>query len=242
MTATTSALLPSLLLFLTGLVTGAACISLLVQAQMKRLREDKRYLVELLDGAILMRRDTAQKGPSRPRSLPLPMLLMLCGALIGIGREAHAQSVPAAKPQEVAIADAGREDNAIQYCRSIVNAASDARFARQKEALAAMEKDIEARIAALEAKRAEYQDWLQRREVFLKKADDSLISVISQMRPDAASAQISAMSEEAAAAVLAKLTPRVASAILNEMDPPRAARLTSIMVGLGRRTVDGRAS
>ncbi|OYY27002.1 MAG: hypothetical protein B7Y65_01945 [Azorhizobium sp. 35-67-15] len=176
----------------------------------------------------------------RPRALPL--LLVLCAALLGVGPEAHAQSAPAARPLEVAAADASREDNAIQYCRSIVNAASDARFARQKQALAAMEKDIEARIAALEAKRAEYQDWLQRREVFLKKADESLISVISQMRPDAASAQISAMGEEAAAAVLAKLTPRVASAILNEMDPPRAARLTSIMVGLGRRTVDGRAS
>ncbi|OYX75692.1 MAG: hypothetical protein B7Y95_01245 [Rhizobiales bacterium 32-66-11] len=176
----------------------------------------------------------------RPRALPL--LLVLCAALVGVGRQAQAQSAPTARPLEVAAADAGREDNAIQYCRSIVNAASDARFARQKQALAAMEKDIEARIAALEAKRAEYQDWLQRREVFLKKADDSLISVISQMRPDAASAQISAMGEEAAAAVLAKLTPRVASAILNEMDPPRAARLTSIMVGLGRRTVDGRAS
>ncbi|HQS09369.1 MAG TPA: MotE family protein [Xanthobacteraceae bacterium] len=241
MTATMSALLPPLVIFMTGLVTGAACISLLVQAQMKRLREDKRYLVELLDGAILMRRDAAQKtGPMRARALPL--LLVLCAALVGLGREAQAQSAPAARPMEVAAADASREDNAIQYCRSIVNAASDARFARQKEALATMEKDIEARIAALEAKRAEYQDWLQRREVFLKKADDSLISVISQMRPDAASAQISAMGEEAAAAVLAKLTPRVASAILNEMDPPRAARLTSIMVGLGRRTVDGRAS
>jgi flagellar motility protein MotE (MotC chaperone) len=241
MIATMSALLPSLLIFMTGLVTGAACISLLVQAQMKRLREDKRYLVELLDGAILMRRDAAQKsGPIRARALPL--LLVLCAALVGVGRQAQAQSAPTARSLEVAAADAGREDNAIQYCRSIVNAASDARFARQKQALAAMEKDIEARIAALEAKRAEYQDWLQRREVFLKKADDSLISVISQMRPDAASAQISAMGEEAAAAVLAKLTPRVASAILNEMDPPRAARLTSIMVGLGRRTVDGRAS
>ncbi|MFG1425768.1 MotE family protein [Roseixanthobacter glucoisosaccharinicivorans] len=241
MTATMSALLPSVLIFMTGLVTGAASISLLVHARIKRLRDDKRYLVELLDGAILMRRDVGLKaGPMRQRALPL--LLVLCAALIGVGREAHAQSAPAAKPVEVAAADAGREDNAIQYCRAIVNAASDARFARQKEALAAMEKDIEARIAALEAKRAEYQDWLQRREVFLKKADDSLISVISQMRPDAASAQISAMSEEAAAAVLAKLTPRVASAILNEMDPPRAARLTSIMVGLGRRTVDGRAS
>ncbi len=120
--------------------------------------------------------------------------------------------------------------------------AADARFVRQKEALAAMEKQIQERIAQLEAKRAEYQEWLQRREAFLKKADEALVQVMSQMRPDAAAAQLTAMSEDAAAAVLAKLSPRVASAILNEMEPARAARLTTTMVGISRRTLDGRAS
>lgn len=133
-------------------------------------------------------------------------------------------------------------ENALQYCSSIVNAAADARFARQKEALAAMEKQIQERIAQLEAKRTEYQDWLQRREAFLKKADETLVQVMSQMRPDAAAAQLTAMSEDSAAAVLSKLSPRVASAVLNEMDPARAARLTATMVGISRRTLDGRAS
>jgi flagellar motility protein MotE (MotC chaperone) len=133
-------------------------------------------------------------------------------------------------------------ENALQYCSSIVNAAADARFARQKDALAAMEKQIQERIAQLEAKRTEYQDWLVRREAFLKKADETLVQVMSQMRPDAAAAQLSAMSEDAAAAVLAKVSPRVASAILNEMEPARAARLTTTMVGISRRTLDGRAS
>ncbi|QTL06005.1 MotE family protein [Aquabacter sp. L1I39] len=133
-------------------------------------------------------------------------------------------------------------ENALQYCSSIVNAAADARYVRQKEALAAMEKQIQERIAQLEAKRTEYQDWLQRREAFLKKADETLVQVMSQMRPDAAAAQLTAMSEDAAAAVLSKLSPRVASAILNEMDPARAARLTATMVGISRRTLDGRAS
>lgn len=163
-----------------------------------------------------------------------------------------AQAVPAAyAPQgelqvpppatQVAIG-APDNENALQYCSSIVNAAADARFARQKDALAAMEKQIQERIAQLEAKRTEYQEWLQRREAFLKKADETLVQVMSQMRPDAAAAQLTAMSEDAAAAVLAKLSPRVASAILNEMEPARAARLTTTMVGISRRTLDGRAS
>ncbi|MFG1480404.1 hypothetical protein V5F53_17370 [Xanthobacter sp. V4C-4] len=138
------------------------------------------------------------------------------------------------------MAVATRDEQAAQYCRNIADAAADARFARQKEALATMEKEIEARIAQLEAKRAEYQDWLQRRENFLKKADESLVAVISQMRPDAAAAQMAAMSEDMAAALLSKLSPRVASSILNEFEPARAARLTSTMVGLTRRAQEGK--
>ncbi len=125
--------------------------------------------------------------------------------------------------------------NTEQYCASIIDTARDARFARQKAAIEAMEKDLERRIAELETKRAEYEKWLTRREDFLRKADESVIAVISQMRPDAAAAQLTVMGDDPAAAILAKLNPRVASAILNEMDSTRAARLTGVMVGIAKR-------
>ena len=48
-----------------------------------------------------------------------------------------------------------------QYCANIADAASDARFALQKQALADMEKEIEGRLKVLEAKRAEYEEWLR---------------------------------------------------------------------------------
>lgn len=138
---------------------------------------------------------------------------------------------------------APRGDNADQYCQGMIDAVRDARFARQKEALASLEKEIEERIAALEAKRAEYEKWLTRREDFLNKADSAVIAVISQMRPDAAAAQLTIMNDDPAAAILAKLNSRVASAILNEMEPARAARLTGVMVGIAKRTApDGKSS
>lgn len=157
------------------------------------------------------------------------MPLLALAASLGLAGAAQAQGGPG-----------GNADQAAQYCSNIADAAADARFARQKEALAAMEKEIEARIAQLEAKRAEYQQWLDRREAFLKKADEALVAVISQMRPDAAAAQMAAMNEDMAAALLSKLSPRVASAILNEFEPARAARLTSTLVGLSRRAQEGR--
>lgn len=185
-------------------------------------------------GAAVSRRAARVAG----RGVPLLALAAMLGA--ASPGEAQAQSAQPQGAQQASPAQGARDDQAAQYCRNIADAAADARFARQKEALAAMEKEIEARIAQLEAKRAEYQDWLQRREAFLKKADESLVAVISQMRPDAAAAQMAAMNEDMAAALLSKLNPRVASAILNEFEPARAARLTSTLVGLSRRAQEGR--
>lgn len=163
----------------------------------------------------------------RPAGLGLVMSVLLASPCL-------AQSAPqvAAVPSTP---QSAADANAAQYCAGIANAAADARYARQASALAAMEKEIEDRIAKLEAKRAEYEQWLQRRENFLKKADAALVAVFSQMRPDAAAAQLTAMSEDAAAAILTKLSPRTASAILNEMDPTRAAHLATTIAGMSRR-------
>lgn len=123
-------------------------------------------------------------------------------------------------------------ENAAQYCKAIGSAAADARFARQAEALTALQADIDERVKLMEAKRAELEEWLQRREDFLRKADESIVAIFTQMRPDAASLQMALMEEGAAAAILVKLTPRSASSILNEMEPAKAARLTTTMAGM----------
>ncbi|EIM24935.1 MotE family protein [Microvirga lotononidis] len=122
-----------------------------------------------------------------------------------------------------------------QYCASIADAASDTRFALQKQALADMEKEIEGRIKVLEAKRAEYEDWLRRRNEVLAKADETIVLIYSRMRPDAAALQLTNMDEEIAAAVIARLNPRVASAVLNEMEPARAAQLANVITDAPKR-------
>ena len=121
------------------------------------------------------------------------------------------------------------------YCANIADAAADARFALQKEQLANMEKEIEGRLKILEAKRAEYEEWLRRRDEVLKKADETIVAIYSRMRPDAAALQLINMEDEIAAAVIAKLNPRVASAVLNEMEPARAAQLANIITDAPKR-------
>ena len=98
-----------------------------------------------------------------------------------------------------------------------------------------MDKELEGRLKILEAKRAEYEEWLRRRNEVLQKADETIVSIYSRMRPDAAALQLTNMDEEIAAAIVAKLNPRSASAVLNEMEPARAAQLANIITDAPKR-------
>ncbi|HSP24602.1 MAG TPA: MotE family protein [Saliniramus sp.] len=117
------------------------------------------------------------------------------------------------------------------YCESIREPAQEARVRWQAQALLDIEERIEGRMRELAALRTEYEEWLARREEFLRKAEDGVIDIYARMRPDAAAAQLASMDNETASAVIAKLNPRQASAILNEMEPGRAAQLTKTVAG-----------
>jgi flagellar motility protein MotE (MotC chaperone) len=121
------------------------------------------------------------------------------------------------------------------YCQNIEDAALEVRFLHQKRELQRLEGELEKRTAALEAKRAEYQTWLQRRDEFINKAEGSLVALYAKIKPEAAATQLTGIDEEAAAALLLKLSPRSASAILDQMDSAKAARLVSVMIGAAKR-------
>ncbi len=128
----------------------------------------------------------------------------------------------------------GNLDEIRKFCGNIDNQAADARYALQAKQLAALKADVEERMRALEEKRREYEMWLKRRDEFVSKAQDSLVDIISKMKPEAAAAQMTLIGDEAAAALILKLNPRVSSIILNEMPPEKAAKLARVIVGSQR--------
>lgn len=135
---------------------------------------------------------------------------------------------------------ATQDSDVARFCSNITDQALDARVAWQQKELEATETKLKLRIAELEAKRAEYEEWLKLREDFLKKAEENVVEIYSRMNPEAAAQQIASMADDTAAAVLAKLKVRVASSILNEMEPARGAHLADTLAGM-RRTDDGKA-
>lgn len=151
-------------------------------------------------------------------------------------------AAPAFTPTAMAQNGEDSTSAAAAYCTNLADEAGDARFALKLARLQEAEEKVNARLQALESKRAEYEDWLTRREKFLKLAEENLVAIYAGMRPDAASAQLAEMNELQAAAVIAKVSPRTAASILNEMEATKAARIAAIMAGLARDDVEGMRS
>lgn len=122
-----------------------------------------------------------------------------------------------------------------RFCSNIADAAKDQRYALQVRELKSLQSDIDSRMAALEAKRAEYEGWLKRRQDFLERAESGVVKIYASMRPDAAAERLSEVDMELAAAILMKLDARKAGVILNEMDRKAAAALTGIMASAARK-------
>ncbi|TPN82652.1 hypothetical protein FJ987_13355 [Mesorhizobium sp. CU2] len=141
----------------------------------------------------------------------------------------------AAEPTALTGGKAPDQSEIQRFCSNIADAARDRRYALQAEELKQLQAGIDERMKALEAKRAEYEEWLKRREVFLARAEDGVVKIYAGMKPDAAAERLSMVNAELAAAILMKLDTRKASVILNEMDQKAAATLTGIMASAARR-------
>ncbi|MGK8642026.1 MotE family protein [Brucella anthropi] len=166
--------------------------------------------------------------------------LLLAASAPALAQQA---TTPAPAPVEASAAQQlasspplGNLDEIRKFCGNIDDQAADARYALQAKQLTELKADVEERMRALEEKRREYEMWLKRRDEFVSKAQDSLVDIISKMKPDAAAAQMALIGDEAAAALILKLNPRVSSIILNEMPPEKAAKLARVIVGSQRTT------
>ncbi|WP_395698010.1 MotE family protein [Methylocella sp.] len=173
---------------------------------------------------------TGAVGHSKREGASAPSLgrgVVVLGALLAV---APAAAEPK-KPEPARAEQPGVGADIQQFCGANAAALGDARVAWQTRRLAELEERIRRRIAELDAKKAEYEAWLRKRDDMLKQAADGVVTIYAKMRPEAAAAQLAAMDEPAAAAILARLAPRASGAILNEMEAGRAARLVRSLSG-----------
>ncbi|WP_085031689.1 MotE family protein [Ensifer aridi] len=158
------------------------------------------------------------------RGTPLrPLLASLAGALMLAMPGAFAQDVTAPPAEDATASEIEK------FCTNIADAARDQRYLLQRKDLEALQASVDERIATLEKRRAEYEDWLKRRNDFLKQAELGLVDIYKTMKPDAAAGKLEMVRPEIAAAIVMKLPPRQSSLILSEMSDDKAAVLTNII-------------
>jgi flagellar motility protein MotE (MotC chaperone) len=134
---------------------------------------------------------------------------------------------PAPKAQQ--LSELTSEEEVQKFCTNIADAAKDRRYLLQKQELEKLQGDINQRITILEKRKAEYQDWLTRRNEFLKQTEANLISVYKTMKADEAAPQLEELKPEIAASIIMKLPPRQSGLILSEMEPRKAAMVAAVM-------------
>lgn len=125
------------------------------------------------------------------------------------------------------------QDEIQKFCSNIIDTARDRRYLIQRQELEKLQAGIDDRMKALEARKAEYQDWLKRRDDFLKQADNNLTNIYKNMKPDAAAAALQAVDINVAAAIMMKLSPKQSGLIFAEMKADTAAKITSILSAAG---------
>lgn len=155
-----------------------------------------------------------------------PMALATCLVLVlpDISHASEAQVVaPAALKVAAVVAVPMPKDD---YCANIADLAADARHMLQMKTLEELEKKIDQKIVLLEAKRAESEAFLKKRNDAIKETRQDLVDIFSKMKPDVAAAQFEILDVETSASILKELNARVAGTILNEMKAPIAAAIT----------------
>jgi flagellar motility protein MotE (MotC chaperone) len=161
------------------------------------------------------------------RARALPASLVLAAAALAV-MPASSETLP--------LAGTGSASEIEKFCTGIADAARDRRYVLQAMELKKLQEDVDKRIAALEAKRLEYEEWMARREKFLAMAQENVVKIYGSMKPDAAAERLAELNVQLAAGILMKLETRKAGVILNEMNSKAAATLTSIMVHAARRS------
>ena len=117
----------------------------------------------------------------------------------------------------------------LSYCVNISDAATEARNSILQKMMEETEVKISKKLAMLETKTGVLKEWVDRRDMFMKSASKSLVTIFETMRPDAAASQIAELKVGLAAAIILKLQPKTSSAIMTEIPPKHAAKITAML-------------
>lgn len=158
------------------------------------------------------------------------------GRLLALGFTLVALSGASAQEAAPPAVAGGTQDEIRQFCSNIADAARDQRYLMQKQELDTLQSEVNERIVLLEQRKAEYEDWLAKRNEFMKQAEAGLVDIYKTMKADAAAPQLQETPPILAAAIIMKLPAKQSGLIMAEMDPKKASVIAAIMASAADRS------
>ncbi|MFP1633677.1 MotE family protein [Zhengella sp. ZM62] len=155
---------------------------------------------------------------------------LLAAGLAGFPGAARAQEI-----RDVSVDGSQAAGDAARYCTNITQEMQELRYRIKEEKLRQLQSEVEAKLAELDSKRRELEEWVGLRDGFANRATEALVEIYQKMRPDAAAARLEEISPQLASSILLALPAAKAGVILNEMEPKRAAAVTMILAAAARK-------
>lgn len=140
---------------------------------------------------------------------------------------------PAPKPAKCDVNEATKaqvEAIVTRFCTNNAASLERARLAWQKNELESLGMKVKDASAELEKKLEELKAVRDEIAKLRKQQNEKVVTIFSEMRPDAAAQQLSSMKQADAVGILTAMQPKAASLILNEMLPKQAALLSGSML------------
>ena len=128
---------------------------------------DRGWTAQVVTGSINPKQQS--QAPKNNSALPIPVDRLHTAAVPSEKKVSEATPAKTTVERQRDTPVAARDARpAQQYCVNIASAAADARFNWQKKTIGDMERELDDRVAKLEAKIAEYQQWLARRDDYAR--------------------------------------------------------------------------
>jgi flagellar motility protein MotE (MotC chaperone) len=145
------------------------------------------------------------------------------------GEAAHPEEASTPAPVAAQVPAGATVDEIQQYCASVVDPARDRRYLLQKQDLEKLQAGVDERLKVLDKHKAEYEDWLQRRNDFMNKAEANLVEIYKSMKPNVAAERLAVVDVNISAAILMKLSAKQTGLIMGQMDAATAGKLTALI-------------
>lgn len=134
-------------------------------------------------------------------------------------------------PAEVRAANLSDDKRLVGACTLLMDEATKTALDVERRGILEATQEMVRQSDLLEQRIQVLKEWMERRDLLVRKVSKLVVDTFAKMKPEAAAVQLAAMDLGQAGAIVSRLEPDKLSAIVSEMDPGKAAAILVALNG-----------